>query len=338
MNSFLRDMAILAALIVVGVLTTIWSVARRVGRRIEGKDGPEGTEQASPQAAPIPGLADYAASLGWQGPSTDLGTDHVTGNYVQEMLRNLWSEPRRADENVRVAGPWFANLYSGQTGGRSFLIGNAWIDIGGTNRPGSVCVLHLGEMLPPLFVNLRACQPYLRFGMKEMAFESEDFNRRFQVLALNREYAMDVVTERSMEILMERDDWVFFLELDRLVCLAKSALASVHDYSARLDAVTGFAALIPSFVQQDRAAHMPALPDGTVIDPFDPASRERFKQALLAMSPEDREQFLGQVRVEGARFLAGMFGKELPPEVIERIESHTRSDPSTSSSPPEGSP
>ncbi len=323
MNSFLRDMAILAALIVVGVLATIWSLARRLGRRIEGSDRHATVEPTPPQTPPISGLAEYASSHGWRGPSTELGTDRVTVDYAKEMLRNLWGAPRRVDDNIRVAGPWFANLYSGQTGGRSFLMGNALLDIGGTVRPGSVCVLHLNELLPPLFVNLRAYQPFVRFGMKEMALESEDFNRRFRVMALNREYAMDVVTERSMAILLERDDWVFFLELDRLVCLAKSALESVQDYTARLDALTRFAALIPSFVQQDRAAQMPKLPDGTVLDPFDPGSREKFKQALLAMSPEEREQLLTQVRTEGARFLAGMFGKELPPEVVERITNRS---------------
>jgi len=201
-----------------------------------------------------------------------------------------------------------------------------------------VCVLHLNEMLPPLFVNLRAYQPFVRFGMKEMAFESEDFNRRFQVMDLNREYAMDIVTERSMEILLERDDRGFFLELDRLVCLAKSARGSGKGYTARLDALTRFAALIPSFVEQDRAARMPALPDGTVLDPLDPGSRDKFKQALLAMSPAEREQFLTQARTEGARFLAGMFGKELPPEVAERLSGDREGVPPSSPPPSEGSP
>src|SRR5207302_11414839 len=90
-------------------------------------------------------------------------------------------------------------------------------------------------------------------------------------------------------------------------------------YRTRLDAVSQFAALIPPFVGQDRAAHMPTLPDGTTLDLLDPASRDKFKAALLAMSPEQRTEYLTQIRTEGARFIAGMLGKELPPEVVAKL-------------------
>jgi hypothetical protein len=170
--------------------------------------------------------------------------------------------------------------------------------------------------------------------MKEMTFESEAFDRRFQVMALDREYASDVISAQAMQLVLERDDWVFFLEFDRLVCLAASALATLEDVTGRLDAVGRLADLIPPFVAQDRAAHLPTLPDGTTLDPQDPASLERFKQAVLAMSPEQRQEFLAQARVEGARFLAGMFGKELPPEVLERLATEPIKDVAPEDRPP----
>jgi hypothetical protein len=263
-----------------------------------------------PQSAE--GVQAYAAAQDWTGPGGDLGDEQLAADYARHMLRNILAAGQEAGEAA------FRDVYRGHVSGHAFLLGNA--SIGG--RSGSVCVLHLGEVLPPLFVNLRAHQPYIRFAMKEITLESDAFNRRFQVLALDRKYATDVVSERTMALLLVRDDWVFALEFDRLVCVCGTPLATADDYRIRLDAVSQFASLIPPFVGQDRAAHMPTLPDGSTFDLLDPASREKFKSALLAMSPDQRAQFLAQVQESGARFLAGMFGKELPPEVLERIAHH----------------
>jgi hypothetical protein len=200
------------------------------------------------------------------------------------------------------------------------VLGNARIRVAGAAHTGSICVLHLTEALPPLFVNLRRYRPYVRVLMNEMTFESEAFNDRFSVLAVDREYAMDVITEQTMAILMERNDWVIALELDRIACVASSGLTTVKDYTDRLDAVSRFADLIPQFVDQDKGMQMPTLPDGTVLDPADPASRERFKEAVLAMTPEQREAFMTTIREQGAKFLVGMLGSRVPPDVAAHIE------------------
>jgi hypothetical protein len=308
MNPLPRDMVILAALVFAALLWNFYALVTRRSRRQALKT----QREPAVDDAQISGLAALAAAEGWTGPSTDPRFDPPTTEYVREALRNMWGDPRGTHDAV-VRGPRFTNVYSGQAGNRPFSVGNAWIDLGSDHRPGSLCELRLGEMLPPLFVNLRRYRPVVRFGLKEIPFESEQFNRTFQVLALDRKYAMDMVSERAMEMLMERDDWQFCLEVDRLVCVSKAGLTSVDDYRARLDAVARFAALIPHFVEQDRAAHMPVLPDGTVLNPLDPGSRETFKNALMAMSPEERQEFMANVKAEGARFLAGMLGKDLPP-------------------------
>jgi hypothetical protein len=272
----------------------------------------------SPQsgAAPVGSVQEYATAQSWQ-PAADLGSDTMAADYAHQMLRNFWAG---GDESVSPTK--FGELYTGTLGGQPFAIGNAAMGVAGTARAGSVCVLHLEQILPPLFVNLRAYRPFIRFAMKEIPLESEDFNRRFQVMALDRKYVTDVISERTMALLMQRDDWVFALEFNRLVCVCKAALGTADDYRGRLEAVSQFASLIPAFVGQERGANMPSLPDGTTLDLFDPASRDKFKAAVLAMSPEERQQFLTQVQENGARFLAGMFGKQLPPEVLAKIASH----------------
>jgi hypothetical protein len=325
-------MGILAGLIVLGLGWRLWRLLTRRGHRPEVTGRTEAQHGPSETQPPIPDLPGYAAAHGWSGPTEDLGDEPAASAYVEGMLRNISGVSGSTD--VQVGGPRYANVYRGRVGDRAFAIGNVWIGVGGTDRPGSVCVLHLGEVLPPLFVNLRDRQAFLRLGMKEMTFESEAFDRRFRVMALDREYAMDVISAQTMQLLLERDDWVFFLEFDRLVCLAASTFAALEDVTGRLQAVGRFADLIPRFVEQDRAAHMPTLPDGTAFDPQDPASMERFKQALLAMSPAQRQAFLAEVRVEGARFLAGMFGKELPPEILRRLEAEPIRDVGPGDRPP----
>jgi hypothetical protein len=332
MNTVVRDVVIF-----VGVLIALRVVSRvRSGRQrrasgaLPTDPGGDGTNGAAADD-----LTGYASAHGWVGPSDDLSSEQLAVDYAETMLRNLFGAAGTGSE-VRVSGPRFEELYSGRSAGRPFLIGNARLGVAGTEHVGSICVLHLGEMLPPLFVNLRRYHPYVRLLMKEMTFESDAFNRRFSVLAVDREYAMDVISERSMEILMERDDWVFALEFDRMVCLTRSSLSSAKDYADRLDAVTRFCDLIPRFVEQDMGLEMPALPDGTVLDPADRASRERFKEAFLAMAPAQQEQAIGEMRERGAKFLVGMLGSRVTPDLAAHLEQRlaTAQDPDVTGSDP----
>jgi hypothetical protein len=322
MTSFYRDMAILAVLIVAGVVWRLYSLVTRRGYRQRKRQVEEVAAVQSAKQAPIPGMAEYASAHGWQGPVTGFGqAEELATDFATQMLGNISGHPRgtTSDSNVPASGPLYANVFSGQANGRAFAIGNLWMGFGGSDALGSVCVLHLGQTLPPLFVNLRRYQAFFRMGMKEIPFESEDFNRRFRVLALDRKYTMDVIGERPMALLLERDDWVFALEFDRLACLAKGTLATPNDYAALLDALTRIAVLIPTFVDQDRGLRLPTLPDGTAIDVLDPASREKVEEALIAMSPEQRAAALAQVQTQGLRFVAGMFGKEVPPGMEEKL-------------------
>jgi hypothetical protein len=54
------------------------------------------------------------------------------------------------------------------------------------------------------------------------------------------------------------------------------------------------------------------------------------------MTPEQRVAFAAQARVQGARFIAGMLGKDLPPDVIERLQAEsTPGAPSTEGGEPQ---
>jgi len=267
--------------------------------------------------AAAPGVADYATGQGWSGPTTDPHFDEATAGHVQTTLRHLHGIGQDTQEHV--TGPRYSNVYTGTTDGRPFVIANAWLGLDGRSLPGSVCVLRMDQALPPLMVNPRRAAPSFHPLMKDVTFESERFNRQFQVLAADPEYATAVVTERTMALVLERDDWSFFLELDRLICVCGCGLTSAQDYANLLASVGRFAALIPAFVPQDRGAQFPTLPDGTVLDPLDPASQQKFEAMVVAMPPDQRAAFMAQVGAEGMRFFAAMLGRQVPPGVEEKL-------------------
>ena len=82
----------------------------------------------------------------------------------------------------------------------------------------------------------------------------------------------------------------------------------------------GLVAMVPSFVDADRGAHLPTLPDGTVLDLAEPSSRAAVEAALAAMTPQEREHAVQQVQEQGLRFVAGMFGKDLPPDKLAELQ------------------
>ncbi len=329
MGTMVRDLGILFLLIVVGGLWTLYGAVTRRGKRQQTHQYDKARARQAALAQPLPGLDAYAAAHGWSGPGTDPQLDEFTGNYVHQMIRHLWHvEEPSATERQTVAvvhDNSYADVVTGGTAPRTWVVANAWIPVGageamavGTrNLTVAVCVMDLGQTLPPLFVTPRKERPFMKVFLKEVTLESEDFDRAYRVQALDRKYAMDVMSPRAMELVMSRDDWTFSLEMTKVVCVRRGALQSVDDVQALVDAVTRLVELIPSFVSTDRAMQLPTLPDGTTLDPTDPTSRARFEEAVRAMPPEQQQQAVAQMQAAGMRFLAGMFGKELPPGAAE---------------------
>jgi len=246
----------------------------------------------------------------------------VVADYVREMARTFAGEASTLlHDNFSVGKTRYVNVFTGEVDGRLVRFGNTFTNLqpnspdyvgAGTDTPASFVLVDLPAALPPLSVSLRRFPPYLRPLVKEWTLASEEFNRRFLVMALDRKYVSDVITPRAIELLMTRDDWVFLVEMSRLVCVCSAPLTTLEQVKERVDAVSTFAALIPGFVAQDRGLAMPALPDATVFDPGDPASVEKLKVAFTTMTPQEREAFLAQTQQAEARFALCAFGKDLP--------------------------
>ena len=141
-------------------------------------------------------------------------------DYVEETARTLAGEASVLHDNQIVDGARYVNVWSG--GG--LTLGNIVTNVRmvqtgtpaiGTDFQASFAVLTLPEVLPPLVVALRRYPPYLRAFVKEWTLESEDFNQRYLVMALDREYVSNMVTPRLMELLMTQNDWMFLLEGSR---------------------------------------------------------------------------------------------------------------------------
>ncbi len=323
MNALVRDLGILALLIVVGLLWSLYGLVTRRHHRLETKAEHELEVREGEHSQPVPGLAEYARGAGWSGPGSEPPTDSAA-DFVREMVRTFAGEATiLLHDNFRVGPTRWVNVFTGEVHGHRVRVGNAFVNLtpnvpsyvgAGTDIAASFVVVDLPAVLPPLSISLRGFPPYVLPLVKEWTLESDDFNRRFLVMALDRKYVSDMVTPRLMELLMARDDWVFSVDGSRLICVCRAPFATADDVTGRVTAVAAFAGLVPVFVTQDRGLAMPVLPDGTPFDPSDPASVEKLKVAMAGMSPADQRAFIAQMQQAGARFVLGAFGKDVPPQ------------------------
>jgi len=127
---------------------------------------------------------------------------------------------------------------------------------------------------------------------------NDAFARTFRVQATDAQYATSMMSTPMMQLLMTRDDWAFAITGTTLVCVCKQPFRTVDDVRSRVAQLQRFVELIPSSVRQQRAVAMPTLPGGSMLDPDDPASAQRFHAMLAAMTPEQREQFRREFRRE----------------------------------------
>jgi Protein of unknown function (DUF3137) len=116
-----------------------------------------------------------------------------------------------------------------------------------------VTSLQLPAPLPQLQVTPENVMTRLgnAFGLDDIELESEDFNRRFRVHAGDRKFACDVLTPRTMELLLSRP--VLSWRIDGADILAwqdgrLSPAVALATTSQLRDIVDG----IPSFVWHDR--------------------------------------------------------------------------------------
>jgi hypothetical protein len=89
------------------------------------------------------------------------------------------------------------------------------------------------------------------FGLDDIELESEDFNRRFRVQAGDRKFACDVLTPRTMQLLMSRPALSWRIDGTDIVAWQDGRLSpgvALRTTSQLRDVIDG----IPSFVWHDR--------------------------------------------------------------------------------------
>ena len=331
-NPLLKDFAIVAGIVVVLAIIQIPLSIRRRAKRHELRKKIEHDRAQPGGTDPIDGMAELAASRGWTGPTTDPTFDNEVTEYTHEMLRNLWGYSRQiergGDSGISIDSQnRFTNVFHGTVDGRAFTIANTRLNVSrygtiGLERDAdawaSVCAMKMPMVLPPLYVNLHKCPPYRGLFLKHSDFESEQFNRRFNVESVNPKLASDVITPQVMELLLTRDDWAFSYQMGTLICLCANGLHSAADYQQRVEVMTKLISLLPEFVADDDALKMPTLPDGTVLNPnMGEEDRDKVMAQIMAMSPEQRTDFMRQAQLDGMQAMAKMFGKHIDEGALE---------------------
>lgn len=89
------------------------------------------------------------------------------------------------------------------------------------------------------------------FGVRDIEFESDEFNKRFRVMCENRQAAFDILHPQMMEYMMSLPD----LDIQAggpFVMVHSSRLYSASEISGVVVAINGFLDRIPEYFKQDR--------------------------------------------------------------------------------------
>jgi hypothetical protein len=262
------------------------------------------------EIAPLPGLAEYAARAGWAGPLEDPGFSQGTTGYVHDMLRNLWGGGGFEPWVAGASAPRYGNTYRGQLQGREFVVTNVFVTMArntagagpGINRPGSACVMQLGDLLPSLTVNLRNRQDYQYRLTEPVRLGIADFDHRFEVRSGHPDFAARAVYP-MIPVLMSRDDWVFYLEFAQLVSVCRAPFTTVADVTDRVGAMLTLASAIPPDVRDQYQVARPTAPPDPGLDT--PANRQRLRAIMDAMPPDQRRALMTRLRAEGPNVVFG---------------------------------
>jgi hypothetical protein len=86
--------------------------------------------------------------------------------------------------------------------------------------------------------------------MRELTLESEEFNRRYFVVASDPRATYDILHPQALDYLLKHSprDWQFGEMFIMIVAEAMSAA----DISSTIDEIRGFIELIPAYVREDK--------------------------------------------------------------------------------------
>jgi hypothetical protein len=126
-----------------------------------------------------------------------------------------------------------------------------------------VCALGLPVPVPDLSVAPESLLSRVgeAFGFSDIHLESEDFNRRFRVHASDSKFAYDVLSPRTMELLLARPAERWRIEGDTILCWDNGRTEPVGMLD-RLSLLSDVVDGIPDYVWRDRGATPDAATGG----------------------------------------------------------------------------
>jgi hypothetical protein len=189
---------------------------------------------------------------------------------VNWALKNNWDiAPEDDSQCVRWGGPPFnegdhrraRNVLSGKWRGRDFVSFDYSYQTHSSNGRGgrntethryAVSALGLPTLLPRLQVTPENALTRLgnALGHTDIELESEDFNRAFRVSANDPKFASDVLTPRTMQLLLSRPHFSWRIEGADILCWQageQQPMAVNTAVNTLVDVIDG----IPSFVWHD---------------------------------------------------------------------------------------
>jgi hypothetical protein len=124
-----------------------------------------------------------------------------------------------------------------------------------TTHHYAICALGMPCALPELHVGPEGVFSRLGhvLGMEDIELESEDFNRRFRVRCPDAKLATDVLTPRTMSLLLQAGKMHFRFVGQDVVCYEDGNLQAV-DVLNRTAVLAGVLGGVPEFVWKDHAA------------------------------------------------------------------------------------
>jgi len=262
----------------------------------------DGTD-ALPLTDPVGGVGEYARSAGWTGPLTDPGLDQSALQFAHDMLKHLYGVPDSVTFTPVGGGPnRYADAFAGQLDGHDFVFTNVSFTVShlhGGEQPllGSLCAMEIGAVIPLVLVQPSKCEPFMRAMTKEVKIGRPDFDDRFRVRSGHPDYAVELITPLTDELL-RRDDWAFFVEFANLICVTPEPFRTVADITERLESMQRLTHLIPAAVLEAYAVKTITTPSPDAASLSD-ADRDRAKQIIDSMPRAQRQELIARMRTEG---------------------------------------
>ena len=207
------------------------------------------------------------ALLGWHAYRTERARRQAFAALAQARG---WSYAERDDRwTERFSGPPFGtgtnrrarNVLTGRLGDRPLVAFDYSYVTSSTDANGNrqnrthryaVCGLSLPTFLPELTVSPENVLTRIAgaLGFDDVEFESEEFNRRFRVRAEDRKCASDILTPRTLQLLLAAEPLAWRVSGSDVVAW-DGGFASPDQVVSRLELLSAVLDGVPSFVWRD---------------------------------------------------------------------------------------